>query len=172
MPKGIYERKPEDERFWEKVDIRTDDECWPWIASKNEDGYGWFSFNSTRETRNRNMIFAHRYSALLKYEDLGENIVRHTCDTRACVNPSHLILGSPADNSRDMVERNRQASGEKNANSILSDTQALEILAKYKVAKESNKLYGCLERLAKEYTCEKQVIYRITSRKTYKHLIT
>jgi hypothetical protein len=44
-------------------------------------------------------------------------VVRHTCDRVGCVEPSHLLIGTHADNSRDAVERGRSASGDKNANS-------------------------------------------------------
>ena len=30
------------DRFWDKVDLRSSDECWEWIASKKERGYGKF----------------------------------------------------------------------------------------------------------------------------------
>jgi len=167
MPKGIYERKSEENRFWEKVNIKSESECWLWNSSKDKDGYGWFSFTSTNETQKYKTIQAHRYSALLKYKNLGNNLVRHTCDNRSCVNPNHLILGSAADNSKDMTERKRQAVGEKNGNSKLTNIQALEILKTYKEQKEAGKLYGCLERLAKEYDVSKQIISRLTAKKTF-----
>lgn len=28
------------DRFWEKVDVRSSDECWNWLASRNTSGYG------------------------------------------------------------------------------------------------------------------------------------
>ncbi len=31
-------------RFWDKVDVRSDDECWVWQAGFRADGYGAFSF--------------------------------------------------------------------------------------------------------------------------------
>ena len=176
MPKGVYDRKTEEERFWEKVNIKTESECWLWLASVDKDGYGNFSFKSITagkkcKSQSGKGIPAHRYSALLKYKDLGDKLVRHTCDIPNCVNPSHLILGTPADNSADMVERNRQACGEKNCQAILSDTQAKEVLIKYKAAVDSGKTYGILIKLAKEYSVDKQVIYRITSRQTYSHIV-
>ena len=32
-------------------------------------------------------------------------VVRHTCDTPSCIEPSHLIVGTQADNVKDSVER-------------------------------------------------------------------
>lgn len=34
-------------------------------------------------------------------------LIRHTCDTRACVEPTHLLLGTHLDNNHDMIERGR-----------------------------------------------------------------
>jgi hypothetical protein len=30
------------DRFWNKVDIGSSEECWPWKASVQRGGYGWF----------------------------------------------------------------------------------------------------------------------------------
>lgn len=35
----------------------------------------------------------------------AELVVRHTCDVKGCINPSHLIHGTPSQNTRDAYER-------------------------------------------------------------------
>jgi hypothetical protein len=39
--------------------------------------------------------------------------VLHECDTPACIEPSHLWVGTNLDNIRDKVEKGRQAKGER-----------------------------------------------------------
>lgn len=34
-------------------------------------------------------------------------VIRHTCDTRACINPAHLLLGTYKNNTQDMISRGR-----------------------------------------------------------------
>ncbi len=29
-----------EKRFWEKIDVQGIDDCWEWIASKSQNGYG------------------------------------------------------------------------------------------------------------------------------------
>lgn len=87
-------------------------------------------------------------------------VVRHKCDNRMCININHLELGSCKDNSQDMVSRNRQAKGESNSKSKLSELQVIEIrqsdLSSYK--------------LADAYNVTRQNIREIQRRKTWKHI--
>ena len=53
---------------------------------------------------------AHRL-AFEWWHGYAPNVTRHTCDNRRCYNPTHLLDGTHADNTRDMVERGRGRKG-------------------------------------------------------------
>lgn len=92
------------DRFWAKVDKRSDDECWNWTANKLKRGYGLFY-----QTQPRATLYAHRFSWVLHFGPIPNKLqVCHRCDNPSCVNPKHLFVGTALDNIRDMDAKNRR----------------------------------------------------------------
>lgn len=86
--------RPETDRFFEKVEKRSDG-CWIWTAAVSEEtGYGHF-----RLSRTRKLIGAHVWSFQHHRQTKVPKgkFVTHTCLVYECVNPAHLRL---ADNKQ------------------------------------------------------------------------
>ncbi len=75
-------------------------------------------------------VKAHRLAwALHNGADPEGKVVRHMCHNPPCVNPEHLEIGTPRDNSRDMVTSGRSHVGTRNHNSKLTDGDVVKIRA-------------------------------------------
>ena len=97
-PCGRY-FSPVEARFWER--FNKTNTCWLWNRPLQQTGYGQI-FSEGRP------IAAHRLSWQLHFGAIPEGMsVCHTCDVKHCVNPSHLFLGSPKDNTHDMIKKGR-----------------------------------------------------------------
>ena len=100
--------------------------CWLWNGYKNAFGYGVLRFRGHKSHK------AHRASYRLHVGEIPSGlVVMHKCDTPACVNPSHLSVGTRLDNIRDCVSKGRARggsnAGEKHPLSVLKreDVEAI-----------------------------------------------
>lgn len=129
--------------------------CWLWLGGLDGGGYG-FCTEALHGDRK-----AHRASWIKKSGPIPSGLwVLHKCDTRSCVNPDHLFLGTHQDNIDDMWAKNRAAkkSGILNGRARLSIEQVQEI----RQAKGSQVAVG------KQYGICQAHVYRIRSGKSWK----
>lgn len=115
-----------DGAFWAQVDIRDDNECWNWTG---------YLRDHTKVRRghyrvNNKAWITSRYAWYLTHGDIPEGMfVCHTCDNGLCCNPNHLFLGTPKDNTQDMIRKGRKViqRGEDDPKSKLTWEQVREI---------------------------------------------
>jgi hypothetical protein len=173
-------RKSLADRFWLKVDRRAPDECWPWLGTRHAGGYGRISLGGRAD----GMVRATHVAILLA---TGQRVPAgmeacHTCDNPPCVNPRHLFIGTPADNSRDMATKGRQrmpglsgdlhplrlnperaARGEGHGCSVLTAEQVRAIRADAAAGAR-------VTHIARRYGVARPTVWRIVQRETWRHV--
>lgn len=143
-------------RLFRKVSKDPDTGCWLWGGSKSADGYG-------RITVNNKLVGAHRVSFETFVGPIPAGLhVCHKCDTRNCVNPNHLFLGTNAENVSDKVSKGRQSflRGEQQAGAKLTENQVREI--------RSSNLSQ--RKLAAKLGVSQSVVFNVKRRNTWKHV--
>lgn len=159
----IYSKRDVNERFWSKVNILGEDDCWEWQAGGRGTGYGTFRYEGES-------IDSHRFVWFLVNGEFPKLLVCHTCDNRLCCNPKHLFLGTYQDNTKDAMRKGRhkipktKVFGENVGSSKLSEEQIISIRSEYASGKYSQRA------IAKKYNISQRHVGRITNRDMWKHI--
>ena len=151
-----------EERLWSRVNkngpIHPYDSnlgnCWLWLGATSPKGYGVIGVAATKTEQ------VHRVVWRMKHGEIPHGMyVCHSCDRRNCVN--HLFLGTPKDNTSDMLKKGREARGERSGTSKLSTGQIVSIRT----------ITGKLQReIAKEFGVDQSSISKIRSRLGWRHV--
>jgi Autographiviridae endonuclease len=91
-------------RLWSRT-RRTETGCLEFTGCLGNKGYGQIGVE-------RKIRSTHRVAWELAYGPIPDGLfVLHHCDNRACIEPTHLFLGTVQDNADDMVAKGRAPRG-------------------------------------------------------------
>ncbi len=114
--KDIVSKQNSPDKFWKRVDKKNGPilriklgRCWQWtggVYNPDENGVGYGQAHYKGKPYG-----AHRLAWLFTFNDLPADLgVLHKCDNMLCVRPSHLFLGTPKQNTADMIAKGRRGS--------------------------------------------------------------
>jgi hypothetical protein len=146
-------------RFWGKVDRGVG--CWWWLASRSP---GQWQYGQFVAVRGMSPMRAHRYSFELAHGAIPPGLfVCHRCDNTLCVRPSHLFLGTPADNTHDAMRKGRMHKGESSGR--------VKATAKDVMAMRRMWASGVdLVEISSRYGLTRSAVHNIVKGKTWRHL--
>ncbi len=145
------------DRFEEKVTPEPFSGCHLWAGARDRDGYGRINVNGINRT-------AHTVSYELYTGEIPDDLmVLHRCDTPPCVNPNHLFLGSHLDNKHDSMSKKRHAYGTRVHSCSLTAAKVEKIRKEYPGM--------TLIELGKLYDVDSTTVWKIVTRKSWRHLL-
>lgn len=140
--------------FWDQL-VRTDSGCLVWPHATTDSGYGQLTWAGRRWLAHRlAWAFVHGEPALP---------VLHSCDNPPCCEPTHLHLGTRADNSGEMVERGRSLKGERQPNAKLTEAAVVEL-------RRDHAAGTSLSTLAARYRMSISGVHGVVQRRSWKHV--
>lgn len=145
-------KPPRDSRkFWAKVKHGGVDECWPWTGYIGPSGHG-------RTTLMGISTLASKKAWVLANGPILSGLcVNHKCDNPLCCNPSHMYLGTRADNMIDRWGKTSEARGERKRPHVLTQDQVTEL---YQMRRNGVQLKAC----AAHFGCCVATVIRIVTK--------
>lgn len=153
------------EDIWSLIEVKGADECWPWLGRRTPNGYAIISVKRQYQVsrvvcwmRNPEEI-----SLLAGKNRKDMQIVLHSCDNPGCCNPGHLSVGTPKQNTQDMIAKGRRGKmrGETAGRAKLSHEDVKRI-------REAS-LFGAMHLdLAQIYGVSGPTISQVVNRKVYR----
>jgi len=181
--KGAKPVLPFLERLWSHVQQCGHEDacpycCWPWLSTKDEDGYGRFAV--TYKRKHLTLVATHVLYEVWHARRVPKGtLVCHHCDNPSCGNPLHLWLGTFDDNRQDCIRKDRHAKGlaagvntkpeafprgEQRSSAKLKEDQVLKIRAAYATGTIT------AQALADTYGVSKPTILSVIHRRIWFHI--
>lgn len=159
-------------RILDDIEV-NENRCWSWRNQK------WPYPKICLRRSNKKFVFCvHRLAYEFFFQKIPPGLkALHKCDNPWCVNPYHLFIGTPKDNTQDMIKKGRhylqrfhgprvpmnRGIGKGKYNAKLTDDQVCEIR---KLREEGYS--GPI--LSKRFGIHKKTIYGICKFERYKHI--
>lgn len=138
------------EYVWRLIDQREPGECWYWAGHIEKNGYGRMRVQGRNYAPHRIVCYLKDKTAFSltseKKNTKDSKFVMHSCDNKLCCNPTHLSVGSPKENTADMIRKGRKAKllGENSPRAKLSHADVERI--------RESRIFGAVQKdLAKVY---------------------
>jgi hypothetical protein len=104
---------------------------------------------------------AHRVAWIHAFGEIPSGLsVLHHCDTPLCVNPSHLFLGTNAENVKDKIRKRRQVQGDRVPQAKLTVLDIQQIRS----------LNQSQNQIARQFGVTQSTISAIIRREAWKHV--
>lgn len=138
------------------IKMNGPDECWPWLGSwggRSRDRRPYFMAQ-----RRRQMAYRWVYELVHGVELTPEQMILHSCDNGGwpigCCSPNHLRIGTQAENTQDMTDRQRHGLP-------ATVVRAIRRLIEQEVTQEA---------IAKLYGLTRETVSAIATKRAYKHI--